>query len=44
MGIHFVFKNDEERQAVEATVEKLMIGSLGPILFEKMLGNRKIKR
>jgi type IV pilus assembly protein PilZ len=44
MGIHFVFKNDEERAAVEATVEKLMISSLGPILFEKMLGNRKIKR
>jgi type IV pilus assembly protein PilZ len=44
MGIHFVFENDAEREAVEATVEKLMIGSLGPILFEKMLGNRKTKR
>ena len=41
MGIHFVFNNDGEREAVEATVEKLMIGSLGPILFEKMLGSRR---
>lgn len=41
MGIHFVFKTDAEREQVEATVEKLMIGSLGPILFQKMLGDRR---
>jgi type IV pilus assembly protein PilZ len=41
MGIHFVFDNEEDRRRVEATVEKLMISSLGPILFEKMLGARR---
>jgi len=41
MGIHFVFDDESERERVEATVEKLMIGSLGPILFEKMLGGRR---
>jgi type IV pilus assembly protein PilZ len=41
MGIHFVFDDESERERVEATVEKLMIGSLGPILFEKMLGSRR---
>lgn len=44
MGIHFVFESDAEREHVEQTVEKLMIGSLGPILFEKMLGDRRKKR
>lgn len=44
MGIHFVFETDADREAVEATVEKLMIGSLGPILYEKLLGQRLRKR
>jgi type IV pilus assembly protein PilZ len=41
MGIHFVFEHEDDRKRVEETVQKLMIGSLGPILYEKMLGDRK---
>ena len=37
MGIGFVFETDLERQQVEATVEKLMIDSLGPALYEKLM-------
>jgi type IV pilus assembly protein PilZ len=44
MGIHFVFDDEAERAQVEATVEKLMVGSLGPILYEKMLGKRLRQR
>ena len=37
MGIGFVFANAEERERVEATVEKLMVDNLGPLLFEKLM-------
>jgi type IV pilus assembly protein PilZ len=37
MGIGFVFESEVERERVEATVEKLMIDNLGPLLFEKLL-------
>src|SRR6476469_3218951 len=41
MGIGFVFESELERAQVEATVEKLMIESLGPVLFKKLLAHRK---
>ncbi len=41
MGIGFVFESEIERERVEATVEKLMIESLGPVLYNKLLGHRK---
>lgn len=41
MGIGFVFESELERSQVEATVEKLMIESLGPVLFKKLLAHRK---
>ena len=41
MGIGFVFESELERERVEATVEKLMIESLGPVLYKKLLGHRK---
>ncbi len=41
MGIGFVFQDDEERLAVEAVVEKLMVDSLGPVLYEKLLGKHR---
>jgi len=37
MGIGFVFETEAERMRVEATVEKLMIESLGPVLYEKLM-------
>lgn len=41
MGIRFVFDSDQGRQAVEATVERLMVDSLGPVLYEKLLAKRR---
>lgn len=41
MGIGFVFDSELERERVETTVEKLMIESLGPVLYRKLLGSRK---
>ena len=37
MGIHFVFQNPEERKAVERTVEKLMVDSLGQRLYSRLM-------
>ena len=41
MGIGFVFDSELERARVETTVEKLMIESLGPALYDKLVRNRK---
>ncbi len=38
MGIQFLYKDDEERTAVHNAVEKLMISSLGPLLYSKLMG------
>jgi type IV pilus assembly protein PilZ len=43
MGIGFVFESDVERERVEATVEKLMIESLGPVLYQKLIGHRRTR-
>jgi type IV pilus assembly protein PilZ len=43
MGIGFVFESELERERVETTVEKLMIDSLGPVLYQRLLGHRKDK-
>jgi type IV pilus assembly protein PilZ len=41
MGIGFVFDSELERERVETQVERLMIDSLGPALYKKLLGHRK---
>ncbi len=38
MGIRFVFEDEARRRAFEATVEQLMVESLGPVLSKKILG------
>ena len=38
MGIRFIYDTPEQRQLVEATVEKLMIDSLGQLLYAKLIG------
>jgi len=38
MGIRFIYETDEQRESVERTVEKLMVDSLGPLLFRKLMG------
>lgn len=37
MGIGFIYDTEAERERIEATVEELMIQSLGPVLYEKLL-------
>lgn len=37
MGIHFMFRDDSEREAVEKTVEGLMVDSLGPLLTTRLM-------
>jgi len=41
MGIRFIFNNDEERFAFERDVEHLMVSSLGPQLFDRLIDNSK---
>jgi type IV pilus assembly protein PilZ len=36
MGIRFVFADDQERVAVESVVEKLMVSSLGPLIYTRL--------
>ena len=38
MGIGFVYASEAERQRIESTVESLMVDSLGPVIFEKIMG------
>ena len=37
MGIRFIYDTPEQRQLVETTVEKLMIDSLGQLLYAKLI-------
>ena len=37
MGIRFIFENDSERTDFESQVEALMVDSLGPHLYKKLL-------
>lgn len=40
MGIGFIYQSEAERQRIEGIVEKLLIDSLGPHLFEKIMHKR----
>lgn len=37
MGIHFIFRDDDERASVERSVEKLMVDSLGQLLYSRLM-------
>ncbi|GAB5548180.1 MAG: hypothetical protein SangKO_079400 [Sandaracinaceae bacterium] len=41
MGIGFVYESEAERDKIANTVEKMMVDSLGPVLYDKLLGKRK---
>ncbi len=41
MGIGFVYDSEADRDRIHNVVEKLMIESLGPTLFEKLIGSRR---
>jgi type IV pilus assembly protein PilZ len=38
MGIQFIYDAEERKQAVHSVVERLMIDSLGPLLYSKLMG------
>ena len=40
MGIGFLFESESDRRRVEGLVEALMVQSLGPVLFDKLVGRR----
>jgi type IV pilus assembly protein PilZ len=37
MGIRFVYEASDQRQALEEIVEKMMIDSLGPLIFSRLV-------
>lgn len=41
MGIGFVYESEADRDRIANIVEKLMIDSLGLVLFDKLIGKRK---
>jgi type IV pilus assembly protein PilZ len=38
MGIRFMYQNDDERERFERSVEKMMVGSLGQLIYSRLLG------
>ena len=43
MGIGFVYESEADRDRIAHIVEKLMVDSLGPILYEKLIGRRRFR-
>jgi type IV pilus assembly protein PilZ len=41
MGIRFLYGSDDERRAIEHIVERLMIDSLGQLLYSKLMGRAR---
>ena len=41
MGIRFIYDTPDERRAVELTVERMMVDSLGQVAFEKLIQTEK---
>jgi len=41
MGIRFIYDTTDERRAVESTVERMMVDSLGQLAFEKLINTEK---
>lgn len=44
MGIRFIYVDDAERAGIELIVEKLMIDSLGQLVFSKLMGRDRNPR
>ena len=41
MGIRFVYDGDEQRRNLEEVVERMMIDSLGPLIYSRLVGKPK---
>lgn len=44
MGIGFVYATEAERHQIEALVEDLMVDSLGPVIYQKLMGKAPTPR
>jgi type IV pilus assembly protein PilZ len=40
MGIRFVYDDEHHRQRLEQVVEKMMVDSLGPLIYSRLVGKR----
>jgi type IV pilus assembly protein PilZ len=41
MGIHFVYASDDERKQIERMVERLMVDSLGHLVYRKLMAQER---
>ena len=41
MGIRFVYDGADQRQGLEEMVEKMMVDSLGPLIYSRLVGKTK---
>jgi type IV pilus assembly protein PilZ len=41
MGIGFVWESEAERERIANLVERLMVGSLGEVIYDKLVGKRR---
>jgi type IV pilus assembly protein PilZ len=41
MGIRFLYDSESERRSVETIVERLMIDSLGQLIYSKLMDRRR---
>ena len=41
MGIRFVYDNAEQRRSLEKAVERMMVGSLGPLIYSRLVTTPK---
>ena len=39
MGIRFIYETADERAELERTVEKMMVGSLGQLIYSRLVGS-----
>ena len=37
MGIRFVYDNAEQRRSLEKAVERMMVDSLGPLIYSRLV-------
>jgi hypothetical protein len=37
MGIRFVYHDDQQRRLLEQLVEKMMVDSLGPLIYSRLV-------
>mgnify|MGYP001029574298 CR=1 FL=1 len=41
MGIRFIYEGDAQKRTIHGMVERLMVDSLGPLLYSKLMGDEQ---